>query len=61
MKAAAAFIVSAVRTPIGKYGGSLRDLSTPDLGVVAARAALSWNGSWQVAGGMSGETYDAED
>jgi len=30
--------VSAV--PIGKYGGSLRDLSAPDLGVVAARAAL---------------------
>ncbi len=34
------FILSAVRTPIGKYGGSLRDFSAPDLGVVAARAAL---------------------
>ncbi|MGO9271036.1 MAG: thiolase family protein [Terriglobia bacterium] len=36
----AVFILSAVRTPIGKYGGSLRDLTAPDLGVIAARAAL---------------------
>jgi len=34
------FILSAVRTPIGKFGGSLRDLSAPDLGVWAAQAAL---------------------
>ena len=34
------FILSAVRTAIGKYGGSLKDLSAPDLGVVVARAAL---------------------
>jgi len=34
------FILSAVRTPIGKFGGSLRDFSAPDLGVIAARAAL---------------------
>jgi acetyl-CoA C-acetyltransferase len=34
------FILSAVRTPIGKYGGSLRDLSASDLGVIAAKAAL---------------------
>jgi acetyl-CoA C-acetyltransferase len=34
------FILSAVRTAIGKYGGSLRDFTAPDLGVVAARAAL---------------------
>src|SRR6516164_4457034 len=34
------YILSAVRTPIGKYGGSLRDFSAPDLGVVAAQAAL---------------------
>jgi acetyl-CoA C-acetyltransferase len=34
------FILSAVRTPIGKYGGSLRDFSAPDLGVLAAQAAL---------------------
>jgi len=34
------FIASAVRTAIGKFGGSLRDLSAPDLGVAAAKAAL---------------------
>jgi acetyl-CoA C-acetyltransferase len=33
-------ILSAVRTAIGKFGGSLRDFSAPDLGVVAAQAAL---------------------
>lgn len=34
------FILSAVRTGIGKYGGSLRDFTAPDLGVPAAGAAL---------------------
>jgi acetyl-CoA C-acetyltransferase len=34
------YILSAVRTPIGKYGGSLAGFTAPDLGVVAARAAL---------------------
>jgi acetyl-CoA C-acetyltransferase len=34
------FILGAVRTAIGKFGGSLRDFSAPDLGVVAARVAL---------------------
>jgi acetyl-CoA C-acetyltransferase len=33
-------ILSAVRTPIGKYGGSLAAFTAPDLGVVAAQAAL---------------------
>ena len=33
-------IVSAVRTPIGKFGGKLAHLSSPDLGVIAAQAAL---------------------
>jgi acetyl-CoA C-acetyltransferase len=35
------FIFGAVRTAIGKYGGSLRDFSAPELGVIVARAALS--------------------
>src|SRR5450755_4247268 len=35
-----AYILSAVRTPIGKFGGSLATLSAADLGVVAAGAAL---------------------
>lgn len=34
------YILSAVRTPIGKYGGSLRDFSAPDIGVLAAQGAL---------------------
>ncbi len=34
------FILSAARTPIGKHGGSLRDFSAVELGVIAAQAAL---------------------
>jgi len=34
------FILSAVRTAIGKYGGSLREFSAPDLGVIATQEAL---------------------
>ena len=34
------YIVSAVRTPIGKFGGSLASLSPADLGVIAAKAAM---------------------
>ncbi len=36
----AAYILSAVRTPMGKFGGALKDLTAADLGVVATRAAL---------------------
>ena len=34
------FILSAVRTPIGKFGGSLASMSAADMGVVAAKAAM---------------------
>ena len=34
------FILSAVRTPIGKFGGSLASLTAADMGVIAAQAAL---------------------
>jgi len=34
------FILSAVRTPIGKFGGSLAHITAADMGVVAAKAAL---------------------
>jgi acetyl-CoA C-acetyltransferase len=34
------YILSAVRTPIGKFGGSLASLTTADMGVVAAKAAM---------------------
>jgi acetyl-CoA C-acetyltransferase len=34
------FIVGAARTPIGKYGGALRNVHPAELGAVASRAAL---------------------
>jgi acetyl-CoA C-acetyltransferase len=34
------FILSAVRTPIGKFGGSLASMTAADMGMVAARAAM---------------------
>ena len=36
----AVYILSAVRTPIGKFGGSLSALTAADMGVVAAQAAI---------------------
>jgi acetyl-CoA C-acetyltransferase len=33
-------ILSAARTPIGRYLGSLREFSAPELGAIAARAAI---------------------
>ena len=37
-------ILGAARTPIGKYGGSFRDLHPAELGAVASRAALAQAG-----------------
>ena len=34
------YILSAVRTPIGKFGGSLASQTAADMGVAAARAAI---------------------
>ncbi len=34
------FIISAARTPIGKFGGALASLSAVDLGIAAAKAAM---------------------
>jgi acetyl-CoA C-acetyltransferase len=34
------FILSAVRTPIGKFGGSLVSLTASDMGAIAAKAAM---------------------
>jgi acetyl-CoA C-acetyltransferase len=36
----AVYILSGVRTPIGKFGGSLASLTAADVGVVAAKAAI---------------------
>jgi acetyl-CoA C-acetyltransferase len=34
-------IVGAARTPVGRYGGSLRNVHPAELGAVASRAALA--------------------
>src|SRR5215472_2340965 len=34
------FLTAAVRTPIGRFGGSLKDWSAADLGVVVAQESL---------------------
>ena len=47
------FLVSAVRTPIGKFGGSLASQTAADMGVIAAKAALERAG---VAPAQVGET-----
>ena len=36
-----AVILSACRTPIGSFGGALKDLSAPDLGAVVIREAIA--------------------
>jgi acetyl-CoA C-acetyltransferase len=41
MPAADVLILSAARTPIGRYGGSFRDVHPAELGAVAARAAVA--------------------
>ena len=46
MLPAPVFIVSAARTPIGKYGGAFRDVHPAELGAVAARAAAA--ADWQL-------------
>ncbi|HJQ67335.1 MAG TPA: acetyl-CoA C-acetyltransferase [Blastocatellia bacterium] len=37
-------ILSGARTPMGEYGGALRDLSAIELGAIAARAAIERGG-----------------
>jgi acetyl-CoA C-acetyltransferase len=41
MKSSAVYIVSAVRTPIGSFGGMLKDISATRLGSLAIREAIS--------------------
>lgn len=47
-------IVSAARTPIGNFGGTLSELSAVELGVVAAKAALHRAG---IDPALIGETF----
>ncbi|MFL9985684.1 3-oxoadipyl-CoA thiolase [Paraburkholderia sediminicola] len=44
-----AFICDAIRTPIGRYGGALKDVRADDLGAVPIRALIERNASvdWQ--------------
>ena len=41
MKTSAVYIVSAVRTPIGSFGGLLKDLPATQLGAIAIREAMA--------------------
>ena len=43
------FIVSAARTPIGKFGGSLADVSATTLGGIAIGAAVERSGRYTSA------------
>ena len=36
-----AVIVSGARTPVGKFGGSFKNISAPDLGATAIKSALN--------------------
>src|SRR5690348_16936337 len=38
------YLIAAVRTPIGKFGGTLASLTAPQLGVAAAKATLERSG-----------------
>jgi acetyl-CoA C-acetyltransferase len=38
-----AFICDAIRTPIGRYGGSLKDVRADDLGAIPLRALMERN------------------
>ncbi|MGH9804407.1 MAG: thiolase family protein [Candidatus Acidiferrales bacterium] len=40
----AAFILAAVRTPMGKFGGAFQSLTAADLGVAAVRGAIERSG-----------------
>ena len=40
MKKSVVYIVAAVRTPIGSFGGSLKDISATRLGATAIQAAI---------------------
>jgi acetyl-CoA C-acetyltransferase len=40
----AVYILSAVRTPIGKFGGALASLTAADMAVVTAKAAMERSG-----------------
>jgi len=46
----AVFVVSAVRTPIGKLGGASTDVPASALGGIAIQAAVKRASAWVAAG-----------
>src|SRR5436309_12214770 len=38
------FLIAALRTPIGKFGGALASMTAPDLGVASAKATIERSG-----------------
>ncbi|HTU16983.1 MAG TPA: acetyl-CoA C-acetyltransferase [Gemmataceae bacterium] len=48
-----AFLLSAVRTPIGKYLGALADVPAPQLGAIAIAEAIRRAGAWSGGTGVS--------
>ena len=55
--AKAVYIVSAVRTPIGKFGGLLVDFTQPDLGTIAVRAARGRRASSRTSHSLQASSY----
>jgi acetyl-CoA C-acetyltransferase len=49
-------VVSAVRTPVGRFGGALRDVPAVELGATAIRAALEQAVATATSGSVSVET-----
>jgi acetyl-CoA C-acetyltransferase len=56
MKEFRSVVVSAVRTPVGKFGGALRDVPAVELGAAAIRAALEQAAATTGPRSMSAET-----
>ena len=52
-------IVSAARTAVGKFGGSLAKLSAPELGAIVIREAIARIAGVAAAGSTGGYTYIA--
>ena len=53
-------IVSAVRTPVGKFQGALADLSAVELGAVAVREAVGRAGRhWKKLGALGHKRWAA--
>jgi acetyl-CoA C-acetyltransferase len=49
-------VTSAVRTPVGKFGGALRDIPAVELGATAIRAALESAAAGSGSGSLSAES-----